>query len=264
MEFTLAGMGRFYRRIGEALAVFMGLLIAWQVVTSLAHASFFPPPTAIAVAIAHNWLSLQALQTNVMPSFVRILLGWALASIIGIGVGVAIAWVRGLEAYFDPLIHFARAVPPPAALPIFLILFGIGSSMKVIFIAFGIVWPVLLNTIQGVQSIDSVQLESARVYQIRGWRLMFRVILPAASPEIFAGLRISLALGFVLMVISEMISASGGIGYEILQSQASFDLLNMWAGMVVLGIGGVIFTAVLVAVESWLLRWKKGGPNQTA
>ncbi|MEB3103653.1 ABC transporter permease [Ferviditalea candida] len=253
-----------YYRTAETFALWIGLILLWQLLTSLFHAFFFPTPLEIAKELGRNWLSITALQHNALPSLFRIISGWGLASVFGIMLGVAIGLVRGLDAYFEPIIHFGRAISPPAALPIFLILFGIGDSMKILFIAFGVIWPILLNTVKGVQSIDSTQLNSARVYGIRGIRHLFYVILPAASPEIFAGLRISLALAFIMMVISEMISASGGIGYMILQSQANFDILSMWAGMVILGIGGILFNSLFLALEAYFLRWQRGSAGISA
>ena len=245
------------RWTGESMVLLLGIFAAWQLLTGLFHPLYFPPPARIAVVIGRDWLSWSGLQTQVFPSLMRVTLGWALAAVVGITLGVAIGLVRGLGGYVYPLIHFARAVPPPVVLPVFLILFGIGNDMKVFFVAFGVVWPVLINSIKGVQSVDPTQVETARVYGIHGLRRLTHVVLPAALPEIFAGLRISLSLSFVLMVISEMIAASGGVGFQILHSQAVFNILNMWAGMVVLGIGGVVFNAALTAVEAHVLRWHR-------
>lgn len=250
---------RIYQKSGETLGLVVGLVVLWQFVTQYAHALYFPTPWAIAQAIGHNWITWSAFSENVVPSFVRVTMGWGLAGAVGISLGIIVGSTRGIAAYIDPLIHFARAIPPPVVLPVFLIFFGVGNTMKILFIAFGVVWPILINTIKGVQSIEPVQIETAKVYQIGGARKLMHIVLPAASPEIFAGLRISLALAFVLMVISEMISASGGVGYQILQSQADFDVIDMWAGMVILGAGGIVFSSLLGTVEARLLRWKRGG-----
>ena len=253
---------RSYRRVTESLLLVMVLIALWQFTTGLAHQLYFPTPLKIWQALASGWISWKALETNVLPSFVRVALGWALAGVVGVTFGVLVGLFRSAEGFLDPLIHFGRAIPPPSVLPIFLIFFGIGDTMKILFIAFGVVWPVILNTVKGVRSIDPTILESATVYQIRGHRRLLHILLRAASPEIFAGLRISLALGFVLMVISEMISASGGIGFEILQSQASFDVVNMWAGMVVLGLGGILFSFIFGFAETRVLKWQRGVSGQ--
>ena len=246
-----------YRQAAETLGLFIGIIVVWQLLTSTFQALYFPTPWTIAQKL-NGWLSWSALQEKIFPSLIRVTIGFGLASVAGVALGVAIGLWRGLSGFVEPVIHFFRAVPPPAVLPIFMIFFGIGHSMKVLFIAFGVIWPILINTIKGVQSIDQTQIDSARIFGITGARYLFRVIIPAASPEIFAGLRISLALSFILMVISEMISASGGIGFEILNSQANFDIINMWAGMVVLGLCGIIFSSLLSLIENRLLHWQRG------
>ena len=246
------------RGAAESVVLFAALAALWQLLTDILRPLYFPTPLTIARVLIGEWFSWSGLATHIMPSLIRVTLGWALAVTVGVSLGVAIGLLRDLAGFVYPLVHFARAVPPPVVLPVFLIFFGVGDAMKVVFVAFGVVWPVLMNAIKGVQSVDSTWLETAKVYGIRGMRFLLHVILPAASPEIFAGLRISLSLSFVLMVISEIISATGGIGFQILNSQASFDIVNMWAGMVVLGIGGILYNAALSVVEKHVLRWHHG------
>jgi ABC-type nitrate/sulfonate/bicarbonate transport system permease component len=246
------------RRLILTLAPILAFVVLWQALASALHPLYFPTPVAISGELGRVWLTGTALRQDVAPSFVRVLLGWALAGVVGVPVGGALGlWPRA-AGFVKPLIHYARAVPPPVVLPIFMIFFGVGDAMKVAFIAAGIVWPVLLNAAKGVESVDRLLLDTATVYGIRGGRRLVSVVAPAALPDILAGLRISLALAFVLMVISEMIAASGGIGYEILQSQAQFDVLDMWAGMVVLAVGGVVCNAALSAVERRVLFWQRG------
>jgi len=127
--------------------------------------------------------------------------------------------------------------------------------MKVAFIAFGVVWPILLNTVKGVRSVEPMQLETAAAFRLTGMRRLGILILPAASPDIFAGLRISLSLALVLMVISEMIAAGSGIGFRILNSQATFNIAGMWAAIGVLALSGVVFNALFSILESRVLRW---------
>ncbi|MDA8344727.1 MAG: ABC transporter permease [Thermaerobacter sp.] len=246
------------RWVLESVALIVVLVALWQVLTSVFHPLYFPTPVAIWGQIARAWFTPLGFTADILPSFERVTLGWLLAAVIGVPLGVAVGRSRSFAEYVTPLVHYARAVPPPVILPIFMIFFGVGNAMKVVFIAVGVLWPILLNVIKGVESVETVQLDTATVYGIGGSRRLLHVVLPAAMPDILAGLRISLALAFVLMVISEMIAASGGIGYQILQSQAQFDILNMWAGIVVLAVGGVVFNAVLTTIEGRVLRWHRG------
>jgi len=241
----------------EGVALVALILAAWQTwaITAQPQPVYYPAPTQIATAAWASWLSIGGLSGDVFPSLARVLLGWALAVGIGIAVGVVIGLSRSVGHYLDPVIQFMRAMPPPVILPIFLILLGIGDGMKVAFIAFGVGWPVLLNTVKGIRSVEPMQLETADAFRLTGPRRLGLLILPAASPDIFAGVRISLSLALVLMVISEMIAAGSGIGFRILNSQATFNIAGMWAAIAVLAASGVVFNGLFSLVESRVLRW---------
>ena len=134
--------------------------------------------------------------------------------------------------------QFLRAIPAPALLPFAILVLGVGNSMKIFIIAFVCLWPVLLNTIDGVAGVDPTLRETARVYRIGARDRILRVMLPAAAPQIFAGMRTSLSLALILMVISEMVASTNGIGYFVLQSQRSFAIPEMWSGILLLGLLG--------------------------
>ena len=174
-----------------------------------------------------------------------------------VSLGVAIGRSRTLGDYVEPIIHFVRSIPPPALLPLLLVLLGIGDDMKVVLIAVGVFPPILLNTADGVRSIDPLYLDTAAVYRIPRFRRLTRVILPAAAPQIFAGLRISLSIAVILMVISELIAATNGVGFRILQAQRQFKMVDLWAGLVVLGAMGAALNAVLALIERRVLRWRR-------
>ena len=243
----------------EGLALIVAVLALWQLWASQSQPPpvYYPAPQRIISVAWDFWLSVGGLNKDVLPSLARVLLGWALAALIGIVVGLAIGLVRRLAGFVDPVIQFLRAVPPPVALPVFMILLGIGGGMKVAFIAFGVVWPILLNTVKGVRSVEPMHLETAAAFRIDGLRRLVAVILPSAAHDIFAGLRIALSLSLVLMVLSEMIAASGGIGFRILNSQATFNIAGMWGAIGVLAVSGVVFNGVLAVIESRVLRWHR-------
>lgn len=241
----------------EGVAIVVLILAAWQVwaMTALPPPVYYPTPVRIATSAWVYWLSVGGLARDVFPSLARVLEGWALAAVVGMTLGVAIGIFRRIGHFVDPVVQFMRAVPPPVILPVFLILLGIGDGMKVAFIAFGVVWPILLNTVKGVRSVEPMQLETAAVFRLTGLRRLGLLVLPAASPDIFAGLRISLSLALVLMVISEMIAAGSGIGFRILNSQATFNIAGMWGAIGVLALAGVVFNALFSLLESRFLRW---------
>ena len=125
------------------------------------------------------------------------------------------------------------------------------------------IWPVLLNTIDGVTGIDPTLNDTARVYGVSGRQRLLRIVLPAASPQIFAGMRTSLSLALILMVISEMVASTNGIGYFVLQSQRTFAIPEMWSGILLLGILGYVLNAGFMLVERRVLRWHRGARAST-
>ena len=135
---------------------------------------------------------------------------------------------------------------------------GIGDDMKIFIIAFVCVWPVLLNTIDGINGIDPTLKDTARVYGISGRDRLMRITLPAASPQIFAGMRLSLSLALILMVISEMVASTNGIGFFVLQSQRSFAIPEMWSGILLLGILGYVLNLAFMIIERRVLAWHRG------
>lgn len=253
-------------RLVERFAVLLAVAVVWQVVTVRADEVFFPPLTDILARALDNWLSgpatslflTPAVGADIAPSLARLLAGWSLAVVAGVGAGMAIGLVRNLGDYVEPLVEFVRSIPPPALIPPFLVVLGIGTQMKVALIATGVVWPILLNTIEGVRSVDQAALDTGRAFRTRWTRRITHIVLPAAAPKIFAGVRVSLSIALILMVISEMVAANGGIGFSIVTAQRSFAILDMWAGIVLLGVLGYLLNTLLLMVEGRLLAWHRG------
>jgi ABC-type nitrate/sulfonate/bicarbonate transport system permease component len=189
--------------------------------------------------------------------------GYAIAVAAGVVLGTALGMSRWLRTAADPVIQFLRALPPPALIPFALLLFGAGDGAKVFIIALGTIWPILLNTIDGVRGVEAQQLEAARSYQIPPAARLARIILPAASPRIFAGMRTSLAIGIILMVVSEMVASDNGIGYFVLESQRSFAVPEMWSGIVLLGLLGFAVNWLFLVVEARVLFWHRGLKGNT-
>jgi ABC-type nitrate/sulfonate/bicarbonate transport system permease component len=237
------------------ISVLVGLLLTWQIVAVILGSPFFPPFTETVVRLWEAWLTNpDALSTQLVPSLVRLLAGWLIAVAVGVGLGTLIGLSARLRDFADPIVQFLRAIPPPALLPLFIVLLGIGDSMKVSMIAFGVVWPILLNTIDGVQSVDSLQRETGRVYRIGRTDTFLRIILPSAAPKVFAGLRVSLSIAVILMVITEMVATINGVGFTLVQAQRTFRMLDMWAAILVLGIIGYTLNAALARVEARALH----------
>jgi ABC-type nitrate/sulfonate/bicarbonate transport system permease component len=243
--------------IALEIAAPVALLVLWGVWSSGSDTYYFPPLTDILSKFADTWL-FERVGSDVVPSLVRLALGYGIACIVAVAAGLALGLSRPLRRATDPIVQFLRAIPPPALLPFGILVLGVGTSMKVFIIAFVCLWPVLLNTIDGVAGVDPTLRETARVYDIAPRDRLLRVTLPAAAPQIFAGMRTSLSLALILMVISEMVASSNGIGYFVLQSQRSFAIPEMWSGILLLGILGYVLNAIFLLVERRVLRWHRG------
>jgi ABC-type nitrate/sulfonate/bicarbonate transport system permease component len=245
---------------------------AWQLWASGNHSAFFPPPSAIGARMYHLWFSGPASHVfltadatgNVLPSIWRTLAGLAIATVIGVPLGVAIGRSRAISGYLEPLLQFGRALPVVTMAPVFLALFKIGNQMEIATIAFGTIWPILLNTIDGASSVDPVQLETARAFRLPARERLIRLIIPSALPKIFTGFRLSLSLALILMVFSELVGSSNGIGYEMLNAQNSFDLTELWCTIVLLGILGYLLNAILNGVQRSALAWHRGARGAEA
>lgn len=247
------------RDIGIRAAAIALALALWYWLTARADSLYFPTPDKVFDAVWNDWVRpfSTTWSENLRPSLTRLLAGYLLATAFAITLGVLIGRSRRLGDYVEPTIDFLRAIPPPALLPLFIVLLGIDDSMKVALIAVGVFPPILLNTIEGVRSIDPLYLDTGTAFRI-GWRRrLTHVILPAAAPKIFAGLRISMSIAVILMVISELVAATNGVGFRILQAQRQFKMVDLWAGLVVLGVLGAVLNAGLSVIERRVLRWQR-------
>jgi ABC-type nitrate/sulfonate/bicarbonate transport system permease component len=247
------------RVLGTALELLvpLALLGVWAAWSAGSETYYFPPLTDILETFADTWL-FERVGSDVVPSLVRLGLGYGIACAGAVVLGLALGLSRPLRRALDPVVQFLRSVPPPALLPFGILVLGVGTSMKVFIIAFVCLWPVLLNTIDGVAGVDPTQRETADSFRIGGRDRVLHVILPAAAPQIFAGMRTSLSLALILMVISEMVASTNGIGYFVLQSQRSFAIPEMWSGILLLGILGYLLNVLFTIVERRVLRWHRG------
>jgi len=242
------------------------LVGVWQYSSMQAGSIFFPPPSEIAIRAIELWLSGppsrlflgEGVFDDILPSLSRLLAGWSLAVVFGITLGTLIGRSRGFSELLDPSLQFLRAIPGPALVPVFILLLGTESVMRIVLIAFGSLWPVLLNTIEGTRTVEPLQLDTASAFRLPRRARLWRIVLPAAMPKIFAGMRVSLSLAVILMVVSELVASTNGIGYRILNSQIMFLLTDMWCGIVLLAVIGYTLNALFVKVEDYVLNWHRG------
>lgn len=244
--------------IAAELAVPLALLAAWQVWTVQAQDPFFPRLTTILVEFRELWLFSQ-FGEHVVPSLERVGLGFAIAVVAGVALGIPLGLSRWGRLWAMPHIEFWRNLPPPALLPISVILLhSIGNVQKVAFIAFFCLFPILLNTIDGVRAIDPTLLDTASSYGVRGFERIRRIVLPATLPQIAAGMRNSLSLAVIMMVLAEYFSSTSGVGYVLLVSKNTFQLAPMWAAILLIGLLGYLLNLLFVLAERRLLAWHRG------
>jgi ABC-type nitrate/sulfonate/bicarbonate transport system permease component len=258
------GVRRLLRGTLERWLVFGLAVLCWQVAAAIAADPFFPTPATIVGQMHRLWLSgpvtrlflTENAVANVIPSLVRLGAGFVLGALLGAILGVAVGRSRWTYEILDPVLQFFRAIPPPTLVPVFVVLFSIGTSMQIASIVFSVLWPVLLNTADGARTVEPLQMETARVFRLTGPERLGLVILPATLPKLFAGLRLALSLALILMVFSELQpGAADGIGFQLQEATTRFDYETVWAAIVLLGVLGYLLNSMLVAVERRVLAW---------
>ncbi|WP_424184078.1 ABC transporter permease [Actinokineospora sp. G85] len=247
---------RLLKEAGQRWVVFAAAVLVWELLARAADDVFFPPPTTIAEAAGELWFS-PLFGEHVVPGVGRMLAGFATAAVVGVALGILLGRSATAMAYLSPAFTFIRSIPPPLLVPFFAATIGV-TSMQLPTIAFGALWPVLLNTVDGARSVDATKVETARAFRLSRAQWLLGVVLPSALPKVFAGLRLSLSIALVLMVISELIGSLNGVGNQLVRAQRDYALPAMWAWIVLLGILGYLFNTLLLLAERRALAWQPG------
>lgn len=267
---SLRSVGRFALRVGRSSWLVAAVLVFWEVRTRSKPSLFVPPISKIFDAFVDNWLSTDASRLflsdlfwdNAIPSLTRAAQGYIGAAVIGITLGILLGVWRPAAAFLGPLIRFGMSVPSTVLLPIAVVLFGITDRMNIFLITFGSVWVILVNTLDGVRAIDPTVTLTAKSLHLSRRRAFWSVLLPGASPQIFAGLRIGLGITLILMVVSELFAATEGIGFYIVFNQRTFNFVDMWSAIFLLAVLGIVLNAAFALLEARLLRWHRGVRGQ--
>ncbi|WP_150461416.1 ABC transporter permease [Nesterenkonia ebinurensis] len=235
--------------LGAATAV-----AAWFLISRESDNPYFPSLEVILERAWEYWTTPEGVN-NILASLRTLSGGLFLAIILGVVIGLIIGQLAIVEQAVSPTLEFARAIPATALIPFALMLFGVSDQMKIFLIALGCIWPILLSTADGARGIDKTLSASARAFQITGWKFQTYVMLPAVLPRILVGIRIAIPLSLILMVTSEMVGVQQGLGFVITQAQATFQILTMWSGILILGVLGFLLTFIYSLIERRLLRW---------
>jgi ABC-type nitrate/sulfonate/bicarbonate transport system permease component len=231
-------------------------LLAWElgVRSSDVQSPSLPPVSRILESWWELLLSGELL-TELGSSLYRMAMGYVIAAILGIALGLLMGYYRLFYGLFEPLVELLRPIPTPAYIPIAILFLGLDTEMKVFLIGIATFFPVLLNTVAGVRQVERVQIDTGRTFGLGSRQIVRQIVLPSALPNIFTGLRVSLGIGLIMVVISEMVAANSGIGYFILQAQRSFRVPEMYAGIFTLAVVGYLLNLLFVSIERRVVHW---------
>ncbi len=234
------------------------LLAVWQALSSFGviDRRFMPSPLSIGET-AYGMILDGELATHLKASLIRIGTGFVIGSLIGVFLGMAMGLSRWLRAAIDPIVAAIYPIPKISLLPLVMIYLGLGEASKIFIIAFAVVFIVLLNTMAGVLALDPIYFDVARNYRAPRRKLFLRVVIPGALPFIFVGLRLAIGVALILIVASEFVAARSGIGYLIWTSFEVMRIENMFVGIIVITLLGLVSTFLLKETERRMLPWKK-------
>jgi NitT/TauT family transport system permease protein len=233
------------------------LLVLWEAAArvGLIDVRFFPAPSTIIMQLVllartgelelHLWASLQ-----------RLFWGFLLGGIPALLLGLAMGLYRPVRIAIDPLVAATYPVPKSAILPLVLLIFGLGEMSKVVMVALGVFYPILINTVAGVRNIQPIYLDVGRNFGATGWQVFRTIALPGALPNIMAGVKLGIGMGLILIAIAEMIGAREGIGYMIWNAWQILAVDTMYVGLMVIAILGFLFNLILDAVEQLVVPWR--------
>jgi NitT/TauT family transport system permease protein len=243
--------------LGQRSLLLIGVLLIWEIAPrfGLVDRVFLPPFSEV---IAAGWQLAQTgeLYDDISASLFRALSGLLISVALIIPLGLVVGWHARLGNLLNQFIEVCRNTAPLALLPVFILLLGIGEMSKITMVIYSCAWPLLLNTIAAVKQVDPLLIKSARTMGATPQQLFRKVILPAALPTIFVGIRLASASAMLVLVASEMVGAKAGLGYLVINSQYSFLISQMYFGILDITVIGLVLNAVLEALERRFMRWK--------
>ncbi|GAB2639044.1 ABC transporter permease [Nocardia goodfellowii] len=244
-------------RVTKPFLAIAAFLLLWQFAPAagLVDEVFLPPFTVVAEAFV-DLVRSGEMWNHVSTSLGRSVTGFGIALVIAVPLGIAIAWYKPVSELLNPILELFRNTAALALLPVFVLILGIGETSKVALVVYASSFPILLNTITGVRTVDPLLVKSAVSLGLRPIRLFQKVILPAAIPSIFTGLRMAAASSILVLLAAEMVGARAGLGYLITAAQQNFQIPNMYAGILAISLLGLTFNGVLVTLERRFSRWR--------
>ncbi|WP_280417487.1 ABC transporter permease [Nocardia carnea] len=243
-------------RVVKPSVAILTFLAVWEVAprAGLVDEVFLPPFTEVGRTF-FELIANGQLWEHISTSLTRALTGFVIAVAFAVPLGVAIAWYRPVADFLNPVLELFRNTAALALLPVFVLVLGIGETSKVALVIYACAFPVLLNTISGVRTVEPLLVKSARSLGFSQFAIVYKVVLPAAVPTIFTGLRMAAASSILVLIAAEMVGAKAGLGYLITAAQLNFQIPDMYAGIIAIALVGLVFNAILVLTERRLSRW---------
>jgi ABC-type nitrate/sulfonate/bicarbonate transport system permease component len=234
------------------------LVLGWQLVADFSGIPpvFLPGPDRAWNAMVSGFSSGELLPLT-EATVQRMIYGWVLASLAGIVIGAIIGSSKIAREYVAPMLELVRPVPVSAFMPVVIAIIGLSGGMILIVIALGAIWPVLLATVYGVSSVEPRLLEVSRTLRLNRMQTLWKIALPNSMPDILAGMRIGLTVSLVLAVIGEMLTSENGLGFHVLVAARAFRSADLFAGVILLGLIGLVSNVAVQEIERYLLRWKR-------
>jgi NitT/TauT family transport system permease protein len=239
-------------------SIAIGVLLAvWETLPRLnvVDATFLPPLSQVLQAWWNLAVSGQLAQ-HIEASLIRSLSGFGLAIAVAVPLGLLIGWYKPVATLLNPVLELFRNTAALALLPVFVLILGLGETSKIAIILYGCAWPILLNTISGVRTVDPLLVKSARSLGLPPVRLFAKVVLPAAVPTIFTGIRLAGAYSILILIAAELVGAKAGLGYLITYAQFNFDVPDMYAGIITISGIGLVINQLLVVLERRFSTWR--------
>jgi NitT/TauT family transport system permease protein len=248
---------KFNTWLKSSLSVFL-FFILWEIAPRAGWVkdTFVSPPSVVATAI-WELLKTGEIFTHIGYSLERAFLGFLLATAIAIPLGFFLGgWFKTFQRIMTPLLRLLSELNPFSLFPVFMLLFGIDEFSKIVMIFWVCQWPILFNTITGVKNVDPLLIKAAKSMGADRKTLFFRVVLPAASPGIFTGLKMASGSAFFMLIAAEMIGASSGLGWLVWNAQINYQIPKLFAATVIISVLGLIITNLFTRVEKRIIIWK--------
>lgn len=257
------------RTIGQRVLVPIGLIVLWEICSrwGIVDRQLIPPPSTVMRTFwrwifasggaqhelyTGNWL------IHATSSARRVVIGFLIAAVIGVPVGILIGWYRVTENLLDPVIQMMRPIPITAWLPFAVIFFGIREPSAIFLIVLGAFFPIVVNATAGAQRTPRVLVRAGLMLGMREAKLLPKVVIPSALPSVFTGLRLGIGVAWVLVIVAEMLAVKSGLGYVLWDAYFFLKMDIIIAAMISVGVLGFVSDRIVLSIGNWLLQWSKG------